>query len=160
MARPEWERKVIKDLKKYHPIKASIEILKSELSGIAESSMSLSLATKSSRKKTRSDPTGKKAVKRMESGLADEIRRREKFISKLDLAINALPPEQRFIIKEKFYLRDRGRDDVEIKYGRGEKSDTDVYMHPQFNLNSTRYFELKYEAYRSLAIMLGYLSGI
>lgn len=155
MSKPRWKRQIINDLKKYKSYKADVKALEVEMELDYEGNMGMSYDQPSVTSSNIADFTGNKAINVLNSDKREEYKEKLKFIKKIDAYVESLPPAQQFIIKAKFYMREKDMN-MDKMSGGGMRRDIDIYTHDDFKYSQRQYFRMRNRGYKILAKKMGY----
>ena len=147
MGKPPYYSKVVEKLLNYKEYKQRIKMIEEYAEAGAEykalENLGVDYSTPSvSGGSGKSDRTGNKAVEVVSEIEDSEYKKKAQVVRDVEIAFEGLCPLEQFVIYKK-YMTGRKKDDV------------DIYTHPEFKYQRTKYYYIKDEAVEKMARIMG-----
>ena len=135
--------KVVEDLLNYKKNVQRLKKIKLDCEDKALANLGFDYSSSSGNTNNISDRTGEIATEIVDE-MSEEYKELYNQVRSVEIAFQGLNDREQFIIKRK-YMSGRKVPDVEI------------YSHPQFEPNKTKYYEIKDRAVKKIAEIMGYI---
>ena len=143
MGKPPYYAKVVEKLLKYKEYKQRIKKIELYHKDKPLENLGVDYSTQSvSGGSGKSDRTGNKAVEVVSEIEDSEYQKKAQVVRDVEIAFEGLCPLEQFVIYKK-YMTGRKKDDV------------DIYTHPKFKYQRTKYYYIKDEAVEKMARIMG-----
>ena len=146
MGKPPYYSKVVEKLLNYKEYKQRIKKIEMDREEKPTANMGMDYSSPAvSGGGGKSDSTGNKAIEIIEDIEDEEYKKKCQVVRDVEIAFEGLCPLEQFVVYKK-YMQGRKKPDVKI------------YTHPEFGPERTKYYEIKDEAIKKMARIMGIIS--